>query len=127
MKQQKYFNAKENFALISSISKELNLNEKVVELLLSRGVDTKEKIEKFFSPSFSDFNNPFLLSGMEQATKKIIDAVNSKKRILIFGDYDVDGISATAIMLLTLKKLGTVADYYLPNRFVEWIVSKMYS
>lgn len=119
MKQQKYFNAKENFALISSISKELNLNEKVVELLLSRGVDTKEKIEKFFSPSFSDFNNPFLLSGMEQATKKIIDAVNSKKRILIFGDYDVDGISATAIMLLTLKKLGTVADYYLPNRFVD--------
>lgn len=119
MKQQKYFNAKENLALISSISKELNLNEKVVELLLSRGIDTKEKIKKFFSPSFSDFNNPFLLSGMKQATKKIIDAVNSKKRILIFGDYDVDGISATAIMLLTLKKLGTVADYYLPNRFVD--------
>ena len=119
MKQQKYFNAKENFALISSMSKDLNLSEKVVELLFSRGIDTREKIEKFFSPSFSDFNDPFLLSGMKEATEKILCAVKEKKRILIFGDYDVDGISATAIMLLTLKKLGATAQYYLPNRFID--------
>lgn len=119
MKQQKYFNAKENFALILDTSKELNLCEKTVELLFSRGITTKEQINHFFNPSKSDFNNPFLLSGMEMATEKILDYISKKKRILIFGDYDVDGVSATAIMLKTLEKLGNIASYYLPNRFVD--------
>lgn len=119
MIQQKFYNAKDDFALICDMSKELNLCEKTVELLFSRGLTTKEKILKFFNPTKEDFNNPFLLSGMKEATDKIKNAIENKKRILIFGDYDVDGVSATAIMLKTLSKLGVSAQYYLPNRFVD--------
>ena len=119
MIQQKFYNAKDDFALICDMSRELNLCEKTVELLFSRGLTTKEKILKFFNPTKEDFNNPFLLSGMKEATDKIKNAIENKKRILIFGDYDVDGVSATAIMLKTLSKLGVSAQYYLPNRFVD--------
>lgn len=119
MIQQKFYNAKDDFALICDMSKKLDLCEKTVELLFSRGLTTEEKIHDFFNPSKKDFFNPFLLSGMEEATKKINEAIKSKKRILIFGDYDVDGVSATAIMLKTLEKLGCNANYYLPNRFVD--------
>ena len=119
MKQQKFYNAKENFALICDMAKQLNLNEKVVELLFSRGIDSQEKILKFLNPSKSDFNNPFLLNGMEQAVEKIKAAIENKKRILVFGDYDVDGVSATAILIKLLKSLGSNPDYYLPNRFTD--------
>ena len=119
MKQQKFFNANEDFALISSIANKLKLSEKVVELLFSRGINTEQKINKFFTPTFSDFNNPFLLNGMEEAKKKLLDAINNNEKILIFGDYDVDGVSATAIILKLLEKLNYSANYFLPNRFID--------
>ena len=119
MKQQKYYNAKDNFALICDMANKLNLNEKVVELLFSRNLTTEDQIKQFFNPSFADFNNPFLLSGMEEACKRIKKAIENKERILVFGDYDVDGVSASAIVIGTLKKFGVDAFYYLPNRFVD--------
>ena len=119
MKQQKFYNAKNNFALISDMSRQLNLNEKVVELLFSRGIDSKQKINEFFNPSFSHFNNPFLLKGMEEAKEKILNSVKSNENILVFGDYDVDGISASAIIIKLLEKLNCKANYFLPNRFVD--------
>ena len=99
MKQQKFYNAKDNFALICDMAKQLNLDEKVVELLFSRGIDTKEKILTFLNPNRSQFNDPFLLNGMKEAKEKILSAIENKKKILVFGDYDVDGVSATAILI----------------------------
>lgn len=119
MKQQKFFNAKSDFALICSMAEKLNLDKKIVELLFSRGLTTEAQILKFLNPLPSDFNDPFLLNGMAEAVEKIKQTIKNNKRILIFGDYDVDGISATAIMLKTLGKLKVHADYYLPNRFVD--------
>lgn len=119
MKQQKYFNAKDNFALILDTAKRLNLCEKTVELLFSRGMTTESEITHFFNPSKTDFNNPFLLSGMKEAIDEIKKYASQNKKILIFGDYDVDGVSATAIMIKCLERLGVSASYYLPNRFVD--------
>ena len=119
MKQQKFYNAKDNFALICDMAKQLNLDEKVVELLFSRGIDTKEKILTFLNPNRSQFNDPFLLNGMKEAKEKILSAIENKKKILVFGDYDVDGVSATAILIKLFEKLGASPNYYLPNRFID--------
>lgn len=119
MKQQKYFNAEYDLALISDMAKSLNLDSKVIELLFSRGISTKEEIIKFLNPSENDFHNPFLLSGMKEAVERIKEAINNKEKIVIFGDYDVDGVSATAIMIKTFKKINYHVDYYLPNRFTD--------
>lgn len=119
MKQQKYFNAEYDLALISGMAKDLNLDSKVIELLFSRGISTKEEIIKFLNPSEKDFHNPFLLCGMIEAVERIKEAINNKEKIVIFGDYDVDGVSATAIMVKTFEKMNYHVDYYLPNRFTD--------
>lgn len=119
MKQQKYFNAEYDLALISGMAKDLNLDSKIIELLFSRGISTKEEIIKFLNPSEKDFHNPFLLCGMIEAVERIKEAINNKEKIVIFGDYDVDGVSATAIMVKTFEKMNYHVDYYLPNRFTD--------
>ena len=119
MKQQKYFNAEYDLALISGMAKDLNLDSKVIELLFSRGISTKEEIIKFLNPSEKDFHNPFLLCGMIEAVERIKEAINNKEKIVIFGDYDVDGVSATTIMVKTFEKMNYHVDYYLPNRFTD--------
>ena len=119
MKQKKYYNHNFDVGLISDMAQKLNLHEKIVELLFSRGFTTEEQIKSFLLPSESDFMSPFGLSGMQQACEQIKNAIANKKRILIFGDYDVDGLSATAIMIKTFEKLNKKVDYYLPNRFID--------
>jgi len=119
MKQQKYFNANYNVALVSDMAQRLNLDFKIVELLFSRNLTTESQILKFLKPSKADFHNPFLLSGMKETVERIKQAISKKEKIIIFGDYDVDGISATAIMVKTFEKLDYKVDYYLPNRFTD--------
>lgn len=119
MKQLKYFNAKSDISLISDIAQKTNLDAKIVELLFSRGITTEDQIHKFLNPAKSDFIDPFQLSGMKEAVERINRAIEQKEKILIFGDYDVDGVSATAIMVKTFAKLGHTVDYYLPNRFTD--------
>ncbi|MDD4110456.1 MAG: single-stranded-DNA-specific exonuclease RecJ [Clostridia bacterium] len=119
MKQQKYFNAEYDLALISNMSKELNLDSKVIELLFSRGISTKDDIIKFLNPTEKDFHDPYQLSGMREAVERIKEAIKNKEKIVIFGDYDVDGVSATAIMVKTFEKMNHHVDYYLPNRFTD--------
>lgn len=115
----KYYNVSANSTLILEYAKKFNVDPKVMEIIFSKGYTTPEKISAFLTPTKQSFVDPFKLSGMEQCVQKIKDAVSNNKRILIFGDYDVDGMSATAIMIKMLAKLGTKADYYLPNRFID--------
>lgn len=119
MKQKKYYNHNFDVGLISDMAQKLNLHEKIVELLFSRGFTTEEQIKSFLLPSQSDFMSPFGLLGMQQACEQIKNAISNNKRILVFGDYDVDGLSATAIMIKTFEKLNKKVDYYLPNRFID--------
>lgn len=85
-------------------------------LLRSRGVDTEEKAYRFLNPDLSGLQDPFLLSGMEEAVRLIRHAVASRERIMIFGDYDADGVCATSILLETLTEEGASVSFRLPDR-----------
>ena len=85
-------------------------------LLLGRGVDTPEKAERFLHPSLSQLHDPFLMRDMDRAVSLIRQAVESGKRILVYGDYDVDGICASAIMTEALREMKADVRYRLPDR-----------
>ncbi len=108
-----------NSDLVIKLSKEFKLDEKIIKILISRGLDTSSKIENFLNPSLKDFNNPFLLNGMKETVERIEKAIENKERVLIYGDYDVDGVSATAILFLHFKSMGLDVNYFLPNRYVD--------
>ncbi|WP_191565207.1 single-stranded-DNA-specific exonuclease RecJ [Metabacillus idriensis] len=97
----------------------LNITPLVASLLVNRGIEEAEQAEHFLHIEKHGFLDPFLLYGMEKTVKRIRDSIANHEKILIFGDYDADGVSSTAIMLETLNSLGAHADFYIPNRFTE--------
>lgn len=104
---------------VLEFSKKFGLCEQVIRIIMSRGYDTEQKISDFLWPEKNELQSPFLMKGMASAVEIINQAISHNKKILIFGDYDVDGISATAIMVKTFKKLGINANYFLPNRYID--------
>ncbi len=112
---KKFFN--KDIDKVEVYSKEFNLSARVMELICSRGLSTREEIREFLNPK--KMNDPFLLRGMKALVERVTLAKELGDRVLIFGDYDVDGISATAIMIKALEIFGIKANYYLPNRFVD--------
>lgn len=93
----------------------------ITQLLYNRGLKTQPQIDEFFNPDFQeDFHSPFLLKGMKKAIKRILEAINQQEKIVIYGDFDADGVCAAAILFLTLKALGTKKpQVYIPNRDKE--------
>ncbi|WP_164216318.1 single-stranded-DNA-specific exonuclease RecJ [Virgibacillus sp. YIM 98842] len=91
----------------------------IQELLLQRGITTKTAAAKFLSPSLEDLYKPEQLAMMDKAGERVHQAVNRQEKILIYGDYDADGVSSTAVLLKALKELGAYCDFYIPNRFKE--------
>lgn len=90
------------------------------KLLTNRGLRTDSEIEHFFHPTEErDFHDPFLMKDMERAVKRIGQAIEKSERIMIFGDYDVDGITGTAILMRCLRKLGANVSYRLPHRIED--------
>ncbi len=110
-----YFNAGAQKA--QSFSEKFNVSPFIMELILSRTGEDEEKVYDFLHPT--KVLDPFLLNGVKQFCDRIFLAKKLGDRVLVFGDYDVDGVSATAIMLKALKLVGIDADYYLPNRYVD--------
>lgn len=88
-------------------------------LLAARGVTSRLDAERFLNASAADMYNPFLMKGMENAVHRISRAVDKGEKITIYGDYDVDGITATSILYLFLRELNADVDYYLPDRMTE--------
>jgi len=103
---------------ILSLSKKWNLSPIMTQLLYNRGIEEGE-IDGFLRPLLKDLYNPFLMKGMEKATQRILKAFSRKEKILIFGDYDVDGITSTSLLLLFLRDLGIPAYFYIPQREEE--------
>jgi len=91
-------------------------SEKFIRLLVERGIDTPQKAEKFFNFDPTQLHDPFLLKGMQAAVTRLRDAINRKQRILIIGDYDADGICATAILYKYLLTQRVKTSYFLPER-----------
>lgn len=97
----------------------LGLPERLLELLLDREIDTPEKIERYLHPKREDLLDPMLMQDMDKAVNVIRDAIERHEEITVFGDYDVDGVTATAILLTYLRKQGAQVGFYIPDRHGE--------
>ncbi|MCK4403888.1 MAG: single-stranded-DNA-specific exonuclease RecJ [candidate division Zixibacteria bacterium] len=105
--------------VVNQLSSELSLPPVAARILIARGLGTKSTAEEFLAPSLENLLDPFLLPDMEKGVNRIIRALKEKEKIMIFGDYDVDGITSTSLLFLVLNKLGAEVNYYLPNRLIE--------
>lgn len=101
------------------LAQEVNIDPILAELLISRGIETKEEALKFFYPDLNDLHDPFLMPDMEKAIKRIEKAIGNKERILIYGDYDVDGTTAVSLVYKFLRTITSNLDYYIPDRYDE--------
>jgi single-stranded-DNA-specific exonuclease len=101
------------------ISKALGISPWTSQLLINRGVETPEEAEIFLSGNLSHLRYPYLFDGMEKASKRVLKAIKNGEKILIYGDYDVDGITSMCLLIFTLKQLGADISYYLPHRVRE--------
>lgn len=97
----------------------LGLPERLLELLLDREIDTPEKIKRYLHPKREDLLDPMLMQDMDKAVNVIRDAIEKHEEITVFGDYDVDGVTATAILLTYLRKQGAQVGFYIPDRHGE--------
>ena len=102
--------------IVESLSKTLELSPRFISVLFNRGYDTEEKIKKFLNPGKNNFYNPLFLSGMKEAVERITAARDFGETVLIYGDYDADGISATATLYHSLKEFGIDALTVIPER-----------
>ncbi len=91
----------------------------IEKLLFQRGISGEETIKMFLEPKLSDLPSPFLMKDMDLAVKTVEKALKDEQQILIWGDYDVDGTTATALLLKFFHSIGCKADYYIPNRLTE--------
>ncbi|NDV96326.1 single-stranded-DNA-specific exonuclease RecJ [Dysgonomonas sp. 521] len=101
------------------LAKKLGISPVLCQLLIQRGLSSVEDARKFFHPNLRDLHDPFLLPDMDKAIKRIEMALGQKQRILIYGDYDVDGTTAVALVYKFLRKFTTNLDYYIPDRYDE--------
>jgi single-stranded-DNA-specific exonuclease len=106
-------------AQYSILQKELNFSSLLLKLLFDRKLDTRAKVESFFNPDLSQLHDPFLFSDTAQAVKRVIDALREGEDILIYGDYDVDGITGVSLLYDAFFKLGGKVSFYIPNRVTE--------
>jgi single-stranded-DNA-specific exonuclease len=104
---------------VNLVADSLQLSPVIQKLLLQRGITTEQAAAKFLQPDFADLHNPHHLQSIDKATKRVHQAIKQDEKILVFGDYDADGVTATAVLVKALLELGAYCDYYIPNRFTE--------
>ncbi|MDR0330388.1 MAG: single-stranded-DNA-specific exonuclease RecJ [Chitinispirillales bacterium] len=108
-----------NADAVQKLAADLNVPIAAAAILVGRNLTDFDGCKKFFRSSIDGFHDPFLFGDMEKAVKRIKRAIDAGEKILIYGDYDVDGVTSTALLHRVLKRLGANCDYYLPNRLTE--------
>jgi single-stranded-DNA-specific exonuclease len=101
------------------LGEKLNISPILSSLLLRRGITTESAAKRFFRPQLADLINPFLMKDMDVAVDRLNDAIGRKERILVYGDYDVDGCTAVALVYKFLQQFYSNIDYYIPDRYDE--------
>ena len=101
------------------LGEKLNINPVLALLLIRRGINTESAAKRFFRPQLADLINPFLMKDMDVAVDRLNDAMGRKERILVYGDYDVDGCTAVALVYKFLQQFYSNIDYYIPDRYDE--------
>jgi single-stranded-DNA-specific exonuclease len=104
---------------IDRLAAELNIEKVLVALLVQRGIRTFDEAKAFFRPQLSDLHDPFLLKDMDAAVERISKAIQLNEKILIYGDYDVDGTTSVALAFSFFHKIHSLIGYYIPDRYLE--------
>ncbi|HSE98156.1 MAG TPA: single-stranded-DNA-specific exonuclease RecJ, partial [Blastocatellia bacterium] len=104
---------------VARLARELKLSEVTATLLANRGITETETAHRFLNPRLSDLHDPFLMRDMHEAVGRILRAVEQKEKILIYGDYDVDGTTSTVILKKALSIVGADVSYYIPQRLKD--------
>lgn len=103
--------------LIKELVDAFSLDSRIAGLLVDRGISDKESARRYLYPSREDFEDPYILSGMKEAVERIRRAIDEGEKIVVYGDYDCDGISATGILCGYLSSIGADVSYFIPSRF----------
>lgn len=101
------------------LGEKLGISPILASLLIRRGITTESAAKRFFRPQLADLINPFLMKDMDAAVDRLNDAMGHKERILVYGDYDVDGCTAVALVYKFLRQFYSNIDYYIPDRYDE--------
>ena len=109
----------QNKELVEKIATKHNISKLLAKILVNRNIVDDKQIEIFLKPTRNDFYNPFLMKDMDKAVSRIIDAIQNKEKTIIYGDYDVDGITSITVLKKFLDERGLQTDYYIPNRLEE--------
>lgn len=104
---------------VKSLQDSLKIHPVICKVLVQRGITSFDNSKQFFRPQLSDLHNPWLMKDMEKAVDRITAAVNTREKILVFGDYDVDGTTAVASMYCFIKKIHPYTSFYIPHRYRE--------
>jgi single-stranded-DNA-specific exonuclease len=118
-KSRRWILREHDSARVGRIASDLGVSPIVASLLLARGYESKELAQSFLTPSLDQLHDPLLMLGMAAAVERLIQAIDNEQPILIYGDYDVDGTTGTAVLLRALRMLGATAGYHVPHRFTE--------
>ncbi|MBQ6991621.1 MAG: hypothetical protein IJN50_01705 [Clostridia bacterium] len=108
-----------NINEVERITQEFNVSPLLATILSNRGIIKDEEIKIFLDPTRNDFHDPFLMPDMDKAIARILKAIENKEKVLIYGDYDVDGITSVTVLKKFLAEIGLETDYYIPNRLEE--------
>ena len=104
---------------VEQLAELINVSPIIARLLLQRGVETFEQAKKFFRPQLTDLYDPFLMKDMDKAIDRIILGLQRKERVMIYGDYDVDGTTSVSIVFSYFSKFTSNIEYYIPDRYKE--------
>ena len=116
-KKWQFYNSDEE--IVKSIVKKHQISELLATVLVNRGIIEDEDIKVFLNPTRKDFHDPYLMPDMEVAVKRIIKAIENQEKTMIYGDYDVDGITSITVLSKFLKERGLETGFYIPNRLDE--------
>ena len=109
----------ENSEEIIDIEKKHNISELLTKILVNRGITDDKEIDTFLNPTRNDFYDPYLMPDMDKAVERIIKAINNQEKVMIYGDYDVDGITSITVLKKFLEERGLKTGHYIPNRLEE--------
>lgn len=119
MKKRWVVNTPPKWEKIETLSKQLNCSHVIANLLIQRGVETADEAHSFFNPTLNMLHDPFLMKDMDKAVIRLEKAIQTEEKIMIYGDYDVDGTTAVALLYKYLKNKCEKPEYYIPDRYTE--------
>lgn len=119
MSVKRWIVREQNAERVASLARVLDVSPTVAALLLSRGCDDENSARSFLKPSYEQLHDPYLMRGMSEAVPRLLRAIDNGEPILVYGDYDVDGTTGTAVLLRALTLLGAKTGFHVPHRFTE--------